>query len=86
VCCIALDYVFSRLSARKICCKVRCANSASYRMLLGVGFRLEGTARKHEYNWQAGEYSDCYFLGLLRSEYPGPFTAKALNRITYEER
>jgi RimJ/RimL family protein N-acetyltransferase len=82
---IALDYLFSKSAYHKICCKVLDRNNVSKKMLLGLGFSLEGIAKEHEYDNGSNEYIDVNFLSLLRSNYPNSLVKKLLNKITYEK-
>jgi RimJ/RimL family protein N-acetyltransferase len=63
-------YAFSHLALRRLEAEVNPSNAASARLLLDVGFTLEGTLRKR---WVArdGAY-DTNFFGLLAEEWPRP--------------
>lgn len=82
--CLALDYVFLQLGYNKVCCEVYESNQISRRILLKVGFNLEGLLKKQIYDNSSKVFKDLYVFGFLRQDYPSEITRKLLRRVEYE--
>lgn len=63
----ALTYAFGLLKLHKVCGRVLAYNTRSIKFHQNLGFKLEGTLRKHHFDGQA--YHDIACFGLLASEW-----------------
>ena len=74
-----LDYCFHDLRLHRVRAVTDCLNTASVRLLAGVGMRREGHFRQHV--WFKGRWSDEYLYAVLRAEWrPGPEEAALKSR------
>ncbi|MBV2152607.1 GNAT family N-acetyltransferase [Kitasatospora sp. SUK 42] len=64
------DLAFGPLGLHRLAARVDVDNTASARVLTGLGFREEGRARHDQY--KGGVWSDSYRYSLLADEWPGP--------------
>jgi UDP-4-amino-4,6-dideoxy-N-acetyl-beta-L-altrosamine N-acetyltransferase len=64
---LALEYVFSDLGLRKLCCEVLAFNNTVIRLHQKFGFAVEGILRQH--HRIEDTYVDIYKLGILDSEW-----------------
>ncbi|MFI2608189.1 GNAT family N-acetyltransferase [Kitasatospora sp. NPDC018619] len=63
-------FAFGALDLHRLSARVRVDNTASVRVLTGLGFRLEGRLR-HD-GFKDGAWWDSSLYGLLADEWPGP--------------
>ena len=66
-CSLLMRYGFSTLGLRKIYLAVYENNPGAKRLYEKLGFRLEGTLRKHV--WAAGDFRDKYLMGIFNDEF-----------------
>ena len=67
--CLALDYAFANLAARRVMADTDPDNMGSIKLLEKLGFQREGLLRNR---WRVGgEFADSIIFGLLRHEYTG---------------
>ncbi len=62
-----ISYGFNELGLNRITAQVHNCNGASQRVLMKLGFLMEGTMREHEYIY--GNYADVLIFGLLKKDY-----------------
>ncbi len=66
-CKLAIDYGFNQMHLRKIYLAVYENNPNAKRLYEKLGFKLEGTLRKHV--MAAGKLNDKYLMGLFKEEF-----------------
>ncbi|MGW3073566.1 MULTISPECIES: GNAT family N-acetyltransferase [unclassified Kitasatospora] len=64
------DLAFGPLGLHRLAARVAVANTASVKVLTGLGFRLEGRLRHDVF--EDGVWSDSYLYSLLADEWRGP--------------
>ncbi|WP_051711515.1 GNAT family N-acetyltransferase [Streptomyces sp. NRRL S-350] len=64
------DFAFHALDLHRLAARVDVANTASVKVLTGLGFRPEGRVRHDRF--KGGVWCDSYRYSLLADEWPGP--------------
>lgn len=64
---LLMDYGFNVLNLNKICCDLFEDNMARLKGLIKLGFKKEGTLRKHYFH--NGKFKDAAIYSLLRTDY-----------------
>lgn len=68
----ALDHAFRELALHKVCGQALAFNERSIAFHLSLGFTREGVLR--DQNFDGERYHDVVCFGLLRDEWPSPFS------------
>jgi len=66
-CELLLWYAFNRLNMHKVSVALSCDNIAARKIYDTLGFKLEGTRKKHVF--KEGKYNDDIIMGILEEEY-----------------
>jgi diamine N-acetyltransferase len=64
---LLLSYAFNSLNLKKVYCNITSDNIASIKKNEKVGFKIEGTLRKHTFN--NGTFKDVIVMGMLKEDY-----------------